>query len=467
MITPIDSAVLEFSFRDIFDAEAWERLAEMAERVELPAGSVLMRRGEAGPPLHVIEDGTLEVIDARSSPETVLNVLGPGHVVGDMSFIDRAPASAEVRARTHARCLRWAPAELHAALLASPDLALEFYRALATTVVARTRTVMSSAVLGGFGLSAAPRAGAELAGQENAAQALAEAIRGPIARAQGFQDPRAGIELADALTGACRWFTVASETGGAEEVGVRLRELLADELGSSLTAAELLTRPDGVPAGPDFFRHVLDGRPSGRDEAGTLLDGALLQLPTFRGWRWRDAALAGALEGALPASGARVLSLSLSGAPTSEAQLAPLRRRAGHVTSVQLAQRGAPSPTPAGITRAAFVADLHSLLRGSGPRLGGPHHAVIVDRVCDVIPDEVLRSLLAWARSQLDPAGQLLVGHAAPADDNSLLDHLLRWPSLPRRTSALVALLPSGGSYHTQAPLDDEAAGLLIWRART
>lgn len=467
MITPADSTVLEFTFRELFDPGAWEALVAASELIDVPAGSVLMRRGELATPLYVVEEGTFEVVDARSSPETVLNLLGPGQVMGDMSFIDGAPVSAEVRARSHARCHRWALAELTALLDEQPALALFFYRALATTVVARSRTVMSAAVAGGFGTGQPLRAVTDAAELDRVVEALAADLFGPLADAASEADPRAAIQIADALTATCRWFTVASETGGAAEAGERLRDRLAEVLASSSTTAAMLARVEGSPAGPALFRHVLEGRPAGRDVAGILLDAALLQLPTLRGWRWRDHALAGALAGALPAGGARVLGITLSGAPTSDAQVAVLRGRGGHVDAVQLApSTQVHEPPPAGVTRNAYVVDLPSLLRGAGPKLGGPHHAVLIDRVCDVVPDEVLRALLAWARLQLNADGQLIVAHAIPADDVMLLDHLLRWPSLPRRPASLVSLLPRGGWHTTVAPLDDEAAGLVSWRPR-
>ena len=464
VIAPVDSTVLVVSFRDFFPPEVWERLIATAERVEFSAGTVLMRRGDAGPSLHVIEEGTFEVVDARSSPETVLNVLGPGHVIGDMSFIDRAPASAEVRARSHVTCLVWQPALLMGQLDAEPDLALPFYRALATTVTARARTVMSAALAGGFGVSAPTRERTEAADHDRVAYALAFDLLDLLAAGGSETSAQRAAYLAEALTATCRWFTVAGEAGRG--VGVRLRELLGEVLSSSATTAAMLARPEGSPAGPQLFRHVLSGRPEGRYPAGIRFDAALLQLPTFRGWRWRDQALAGALADALPPTGARVLGISLTGAPISEAQLAVLRARGGHVTSVQLGPRAEATESPPGITRTTVVADLPSLLRGTGPTVGGVHDAVLVDRVSDVLPDEVLRALLTWARSQLRDRGQLIVGHAIPSDDVELLDQLLRWPSLPRRTSAVVALLPRGGHPSTLAPGDDEAAGLITWRAQ-
>lgn len=464
MLPTADNLAPDTSFRAQFDVESWARLLEMAELVDLPEGEVLLRRGDATSELYVVDEGSFEIVDTRSSPETVLSVLGAGQVLGDMSFVDGAPASAEVRAREPARIWRWSRDPLMAQLAEDPALAAEFYRALAGSVVSRSRQLLSVAVAGAFGSAAQARERAEALEHDRAAYGLAIDLLDALSGAGADPSPQRAADLQEALAAACRWFVVTSGQERAEEVGERLRELLAEVLASSSTTAAMLAREEGTPAGPELFRHVLSGVPEGRDAAGRLFDAALLALPTFRGWRWRDRALAEALDEILPPSGARVLSVSLTGAPTSESQLRVLLSRGGHVTTVLLGQRSDPGAPLPGVTRSLVVAELPQLLRGAGPRVGGSHHAVIVDRVVDVVPDEVLRSLLAWARLQLDPKGRLLVGHALPADDVALLDHLLRWPSLPRRASAVAALMPRGGGYAVQSAHDDEAAGLLVWR---
>ncbi len=465
MSTPAEDTAPSRAFRELFAADLWARLSAAGEAVELPAGTVLMHRGEVAPALYVIEEGAFEVVDGRSSPETVLDVVGPGHVLGDMSFVDGAPAAADVRARTHSRALRWEREALDARLAAEPDLAVGFYRAMSQTVVARSRLIMSAAVAGGFGAAVSPpRDRGEALDLDRVAYGLAVDLLDPLAFAGTPSEGSHTAALASALTAACRWFTVAGDGPRAAGVGKRLHALLSEVLSSSETTVAMLARGDGAIAGPELFRHVLSGQPAGRDAAGLLFDRALLQLPTFRGWRWRDATMAVALDEALPAHGARVLSVSLTGAPTSESQLAVLRGRGGHITSVLLGRRAGTAIMPAEVSRLTVMADLPSLLRGSGPPVGGLHHAVIVDRVSDVVPDEVLRALLGWARQQLTPDGHLVVGYALPADDTTLLDHLLRWPSLPRRAPAIAALLPPHGAHTVHTPHDDEAGGLIHWR---
>lgn len=65
---------------------------------DFAAGRVLFRQGEAGDCAYVLKTGRVAVLDDRTDPPTVLAVLGPGEVIGEMSLLDGRPRSATVRA---------------------------------------------------------------------------------------------------------------------------------------------------------------------------------------------------------------------------------------------------------------------------------------------------------------------------------------------------------------------------------
>ena len=64
--------------------------------MELPRGNYLMRRGEPGGDVFLVEEGSLEVVDRRATPEVILAVLRPGAVVGEMAYLEDTPRSAEL-----------------------------------------------------------------------------------------------------------------------------------------------------------------------------------------------------------------------------------------------------------------------------------------------------------------------------------------------------------------------------------
>src|SRR5215203_2543297 len=88
-------------------AEARARFYARGEKLEIPEGSYLLRRGEPGGDLFVITEGALEIVDNRYRPEVVLDTIGAGDVVGDMAFLDQGPRSADVRATAPSACLKF------------------------------------------------------------------------------------------------------------------------------------------------------------------------------------------------------------------------------------------------------------------------------------------------------------------------------------------------------------------------
>lgn len=71
-------------------------LAATGDRAELPAGRRLMRQGQLGAEAAVVIAGELEVV---RDGETVAR-LGPGDVVGELSLLDGAVRTADVRTAT-------------------------------------------------------------------------------------------------------------------------------------------------------------------------------------------------------------------------------------------------------------------------------------------------------------------------------------------------------------------------------
>ena len=68
-------------------------------------GEVVVRQGDEGDCLFVVQDGQLEVVREDAGKETLLRVVGKDEIVGEMSIFERRARSATVRARGEARVL--------------------------------------------------------------------------------------------------------------------------------------------------------------------------------------------------------------------------------------------------------------------------------------------------------------------------------------------------------------------------
>ena len=75
-------------------------LAQGARQSTLRSGHVIIREGEAGRQLFVIQRGTVRVDRETPHGEVELNVLKEGTFFGEMSILEELPRSASVRAIT-------------------------------------------------------------------------------------------------------------------------------------------------------------------------------------------------------------------------------------------------------------------------------------------------------------------------------------------------------------------------------
>lgn len=68
-------------------------------------GEILMRQGDVGDVMFVVQEGEVEVVHERDGRETPLAVIGEGGLVGEMAIFLREPRTATVRAKGRVRAL--------------------------------------------------------------------------------------------------------------------------------------------------------------------------------------------------------------------------------------------------------------------------------------------------------------------------------------------------------------------------
>jgi CRP/FNR family cyclic AMP-dependent transcriptional regulator len=68
-------------------------------------GEIIVRQGDAGDCMYVVQAGQVEVLKTDEKRETRLAVLGPGDFFGEMAIFEREVRSATVRALGEARVL--------------------------------------------------------------------------------------------------------------------------------------------------------------------------------------------------------------------------------------------------------------------------------------------------------------------------------------------------------------------------
>jgi CRP/FNR family transcriptional regulator, cyclic AMP receptor protein len=96
----LDAAVLaEVDLFGSLPPEAVERIAQAAEERSLRRGDVLFREGDPGTDLFVVEHGRIAIANKSfDGRESVVALMEPGDVFGEMSLFDGHGRSAEARA---------------------------------------------------------------------------------------------------------------------------------------------------------------------------------------------------------------------------------------------------------------------------------------------------------------------------------------------------------------------------------
>ncbi len=78
-------------------ADALNRLVAVARRRTYRRGEVVFHQGDPGHALYLITEGRLKVVlPAETGEEAILNVLGPGDVLGELALLDAEPRSATI-----------------------------------------------------------------------------------------------------------------------------------------------------------------------------------------------------------------------------------------------------------------------------------------------------------------------------------------------------------------------------------
>jgi CRP/FNR family cyclic AMP-dependent transcriptional regulator len=123
-----------------FTEEERKRIEGIGQVRGVPADSYLIEKGETDSSLFAVEDGHLDIVADREGRDVVLATVGPGDVLGEVSFIDDSPRAVSVKAGEETVLVRvWDKKTLSEALAFDPQLLAKFAVAMAELLVERLR----------------------------------------------------------------------------------------------------------------------------------------------------------------------------------------------------------------------------------------------------------------------------------------------------------------------------------------
>ncbi len=121
----------------------WMLVADKAARVTFRKGDILVHKGKNSNGIYLLLKGKarVQIPSQVTSPE-----IGPGQICGEMSFLENAPASANVVAANDVEAYHLDSPVLEKLFELFPHLASRFYRSLATNLSRRLRELIGPRV---------------------------------------------------------------------------------------------------------------------------------------------------------------------------------------------------------------------------------------------------------------------------------------------------------------------------------
>ncbi len=123
-----------------FTDEERRRIEKIGEVKTIRADNYLIRARDHDSTLFAVEEGHLDIVATRDGKQTILATVGPGDVLGEVSFIDDSPRTVSVKAGEENAVVRaWDKKTLSETLAFEPQLLAKFAVALCELLVERLR----------------------------------------------------------------------------------------------------------------------------------------------------------------------------------------------------------------------------------------------------------------------------------------------------------------------------------------
>lgn len=448
-------------------------LLSAGRELDVRAGTTIIEQGKVVEELSIVLSGQLGASVGRG---TIVTRLGPGALAGEMSFLDRLPASATVTAIEDARLLSIPHRTLDEGMQSDPALASQLYRAFAVAAMSKLRGLTSR-----FEAEQAAPADGSLDPMAAGLQALKDLLRAaevegrkaggvPEATQRRVLEGFRGLldQANDAFFGAS---PVPPER--REQLGAMLQREVLPYVLLTRTAERMYSKPRGY-AG-DFFTIELLYRnePGGAGLLGPLVDRVVLEIPAAQAVRNRRGLLARKIRETLAAHPDRPVHVtSLACGPATEvfdvyAELEDPSRLVTTLVDVDFQALAFVDEKRAalGLKRQIHLhnGNLVYLSLGREQIKLPPQDLMYSIGLIDYFKDKFVVSLMNWAYRLLAPGGKLILGNFHPRNpDRAFMDHVLDWPLIHRDEADMDRLFTASefGRAATEAVLEPAGVNL-------
>lgn len=411
-----------------------------SELKTISANSVLVREDDPSETIFFVADGLFEVY-VFAGQQIKVGQLGPGEVIGEISWLDRKPISASVRAVETSAVMALSTALLEQKLASDPVFAARLFRGIATLTVERLRRTTSYVRRSEWSAGPGPAATSAAAGDGILRKINAFKILVAAADKQAIESN--GRISDDSALQVRQLFDVLERDIGPQgaETAVGLADALQAELLPFIQLTETGSRYYGKPRGyaGDYqtIEMIYKNTPAGAGRIGRLLDSCMLNLAAAKAIRNRRHLLAAEILSSFSSAAKEFHVASLACGPAREIfdvfERADDRGRL-HVSCVDV-DREALAHVDARCRELklsdrvrTFHANLIHLATGRQELDLPPQDLIYSAGLADYFSDELAGNLINWIHDRLRPGGRVLLGSFHPSNPTrGLMDHVLDW----------------------------------------
>ncbi len=380
--------------------------------------------------------------------------LGPGQIVGEMSFLEDRPASATVTALEGSRVICIPRAKLEAKLRLDTAFSAHLHRALGIVTSRRLREAVGQL---GRWLESAPSAEPDvLARWERIAritQQFKEQIIDVGKTLDGNDSPDTS-EVSVALQIFSQRIDEAIGDGSPEnidareELGARIQRELLPYFAKARTPHQLFEKPRGYPGDFRAIEMIIEAKPGGTSPVGEMLDSAFLQLPTCTALREAPQLISAEFQENFGAKSTNALRVAAIGAAPAMELSAMISRPNGDfatsATAIEfdsealLRMRAHP---PCSEPIRLELETLVDLALGRHRVLAEPYDFAYALTLGGALSDRFFVGMLNYLHEMLKPGGWAAVGSFHTSNpDRAFLKHIIDWPLYHRTESDVDSL---------------------------
>jgi extracellular factor (EF) 3-hydroxypalmitic acid methyl ester biosynthesis protein len=449
---------------------------------QVMANTVVVREDEPLAYIYIVLEGLFGVRVA-SIPDAEIGRLGPGDIIGEISFLENRLPSASVMAIESSLLLEIPSATLAERLKAMPSFGAQFYRALAILNSRRVRERVTSlttsfhAKLDATNLSG-ETSQAFFAGIERFKSLLLQAD-GEGLKNSGQISETTAATVEKAFLDFCRLIhhTIGDSSrvnsSVKAELGARLQREILPFMLLTGTTERFYSKPRGYPGDFLSVQMIYHSRAAGTGRIGPLLDRCFLNAPTAAAVRNRRVLLAAEIMKTVEAKEGATHVTSLACGPAEELfdvfqQLDDPRRLQASLLDIDL-------------QALAYVADRRdkarlqnqiNLINANLVYLAlGRQKLELKDQdliyslgLIDYFNDRFVIKLLNWIHGRLRPGGTVILGNFHPNNYcKEVMDYVLEWRLLHRSEEEMHRLFTASvfGRPCTRIQFESEGINLL------